>query len=94
MKTNTTKFIKSIGAKDLKYFCDVLWLLNSDDISLFDFEQSSFLQELLDALEYNGIVWVASDDRVLLTSYGQTILQELLADLVDFKPSSSKLKSI
>jgi hypothetical protein len=62
-----------------------------DDNYLDDFLDNQLLEDFLYMLEVYDIVFIASDDRVLLTQKGEKILQ-YIGQIVELTKTSAKVK--
>lgn len=67
--------------KDLEHeeVVRALHSLYKDDCYYYHFTKNKYYDELLHAMEHFGIAFIASDGRVLLTSFGETLLFKLFA---------------
>lgn len=73
-------FLKSIKPKRLVKLLNSLY---TDDCYYTTFLKSEFYDNILHCLEYYGIAFIASDGRVLLTSFGRTLLFELSSKVLE-----------
>lgn len=71
---------------------NILHFFLNDDCYLSDMLDGDSLEEFLSFLMYFNIIWIASDDRILLTLIGEQILQDLALSSVDFGKKTSKVK--
>lgn len=64
--------------------------ITEDDSYLYDFLEDSILEDFLYLLEIYDIIFIASDERILLTPKGEKILQ-YIGQFVDLNKSSVKV---
>lgn len=75
---------KTIGA--------ILYFLNQEDCVYTDFLDEGYFENLLYDLLALNILWITSDNRVLLTKDGETLLNNLFEKSVEI--DSKKIKFI
>jgi hypothetical protein len=66
--------------------------ITDEDNYLEDFLDNELLGDFLYILEMYNIIFIASDDRILLTQKGEKILQNIIQHTVDLNKSLVKLK--
>ena len=66
--------------------------INNNDCYLEEFLDNNLLEELVYQLDVHDIVFIASDDRVLLTSKGEKLMQRLNFSVECNKYSDKVLK--
>lgn len=71
---------------------DTLKCIADEDSHLVDYLTSDLAEDFLYMLEVYDLVWIASDDRVLLTPKGEKVLQ-YVASIVELSKKSKKVKS-
>jgi hypothetical protein len=64
--------------------------ISQEDYYLQEFLETSLLEDLLYTLDVYDIIYIASDDRILLTSKGEKLLQYLYFN-VEIEKSDVKL---
>lgn len=82
------QIFQSLSCEDMY---QTLKLIADDDNYLIDYLVSDLEGEFLYLLELYNLVWIASDDRVLLTQKGEKVLQ-LLLNSVELTKKQTKLK--
>lgn len=70
----------------------VLSSILNEDCYVQEFVEDETLQLFLELLEAYDVVYISSDDRVLLTPYGEKFLQNLVQKNVDFAKEPNKVK--
>lgn len=64
--------------------------ITEEDSYFYDFLEDSVLEDFLYLLELYDLIFIASDDRILLTPKGEKILQ-FIGQYVDLNKSSTKV---
>lgn len=65
--------------------------LTIEDNYLVDYIASDLAEDFIYMLEVHDLIWIASDDRILLTNRGEKIMQYLII-FVELTKKSSKFK--
>lgn len=84
-----SKYLSNIKPHEL---CFALSSILNEDCYIQDFFENETLEMFLELLEAYDVLYIASDDRVLLTPYGERFLQNLLQKSVDFTKEPNKIK--
>lgn len=63
-----------------------------EDVYLSEYLEDDLLQDFLYMLDVYGLIYISSDDRVLLTPKGEKVLQYVFST-VEFEKKSSKVKN-
>lgn len=82
------QLLQSLSYDELYY---TLRSIVDDDNYLDDFLDNDLLGDFLYMLEVYDIVFIASDDRILLTQKGEKILQ-YIGQIVEITKTSAKVK--
>lgn len=80
--------LHTLSYKDLYY---TLKYIAEEDCFLADYLISELTGEFVYLLEMYNLIWIASDDRLLLTQKGEKILQHV-SNIVDLDKNESKVK--
>lgn len=73
----------------------IFWTLKTiidNDCYATEFLDTSVLETFLSLLVFYNLVWIASDNRVLLTDYGSKLFHEIALSNVDLEKKTSKVK--
>ncbi len=73
----------------------IFWTLKAiidDDCYLGEFIEAPILETFLSLLVHYKIVWIASDDRILLTNYGNKLFYEMSLSHVELDKKPTKVK--
>ena len=73
------QLFKSMTSKELYH---TLYGIMDNDYYVQDFSSSNTLNDLLYVIEMYNLIYIASDERVLLTQRGEKVLQHLTALLI------------
>ena len=73
------QLFKNMSTKDLQ---TTLYSFLNDDYTKKDFTKNKFSRDFLYMLEFYNLVYVSNNNRVLLTSVGEKILQQLNTSLI------------
>lgn len=84
------KVFQSITYEELYY---TLLSIVNNDCYLEEFLSNDLLEELIYHLDVYDVVYIASDDRLLLTSKGEKLLQYLIT-AVELNKNCSKLPKV
>lgn len=85
----SSQFLDVITYKEL--YITLKTLFHTDNY-LSDCLGNDVFEELIYLLEVYNLVWIASDDRVLLTTKGEKVLQDLILT-VDLSKKASKVNT-
>lgn len=83
-------YFPEISYEELYY---TLKTIIGNDCYLQEFLDNSLLEELVYQLDVHDIVFIASDDRVLLTTKGEKILQKLYFN-VECNKTNNKISKV
>ena len=83
-----SQIFESVSVEELY---ELLQFFINEDCYIIDFLDNSILEDLLTFMVDCNILWIASDDRVLLTSEGEQVTQ-ILSRHVDFGKKAYKIK--
>jgi hypothetical protein len=73
----------------------IFWTLKTiidNDCYTTEFLDTPVLETFLSLLLFYNLVWITSDDRVLLTDYGSKLFHEITLSNVDLEKKTSKVK--
>ena len=71
---------------------DTLKSIVDEDCYLVDYITCDLAGDFMYVLEVYDLIWIASDDRILLTSKGEKVLH-YVAQLVEFSKKPKKIKT-
>jgi hypothetical protein len=89
MYYSAEQLLQNLSAEDLY---TTLKSLNNEDSYLIDYIVDDLAGDFIYMLEVYDLVWLASDDRILLTTKGEKVLQ-LLANTVELSKKQTKIRS-
>ena len=83
------QLLDALSYEELYY---TLKSIADEDSYLVDYLTSDLSENFLYMLEVYDLIWIASDERVLLTPKGEKV-QQYVADIVELSKKSKKIKS-
>jgi hypothetical protein len=83
------QLLDALSYEELYY---TLKSIADEDSYLVDYLTSDLSEDFLYMLEVYDLIWIASDERVLLTPKGEKV-QQYVADIVELSKKSKKIKS-
>lgn len=86
MKDINNKFT---SRSDKKYICSFLYNIENEDIEFNNKIKAEYKLLIKMFVEFDAL-WITSDNRIKTTPKGTKVLQELLANFVDFNPKPIK----
>lgn len=85
---NLEQILKALTDYEIYY---TLKTVLEDDCYLYEVQGDKTLEYFFEVMMYFDLVWITSDDRILLTNNGEKLLQDL-ALVVEINQNSSKIK--
>jgi len=65
--------------------------ISDSDYNLADFLKGGLEQDMVIAFSIHGLVWIAANDRIILTPSGEQYLHEYALENVDIRKKNNKV---